>query len=222
MRWRTGLVIAALGVAAALVAPSLLRRVSFFEVRRVELLGARYLTGEDVVEALGLAPDRSLFDRLDGLDAKVAAIPGVRAARVSRRWPGTLVVRVTEADPVALAPRDGVLVLMDDGGRLLPFDPTRAPADLPVAQADSAVARVLGRVREAEPSLYALVQSARRVAGDVVLESGRGRYLLRADAPVPAIRALAAVLRDLATRAWTFQELDARFTDRVFVRGMKT
>jgi cell division protein FtsQ len=217
--WRV--LAAAVAVVAVLTGGSvLLRRASFFRVRQVQVVGARFLSGAEVAAALDLAPDASLFDPLAGLDRRVTKLAGVRHATVSRRWPGTLVVQVAEAEPVALTSHRGRLALMDEAGIVLPFDPTRAPVDLPVAPADRGVASLLARLREVEPRLFAQVEAASRFAGDVALQSGRRRFLLRADAGHDDLRALAAVARDLARRGRDFGELDGRFTDRVFVRGM--
>lgn len=199
--------------------PLLLRRSSFFRVRRVDVLGARYLSGPEVVRAMRLAPKASLFDPLEGIQDAVVAIPGVRRATVSRRWPGTLVVRVDEFEPVALTPRRGTLALMDGRGRVLPFDPTRAPADLPVAEADARVARLVARIKELEPGLFRAIVAAEGRQDDVVLQAGDRSFLLRADAGPAQIRALAAARDDLGRKGWKYRELDARFTDRVFVRG---
>ncbi|HKI94928.1 MAG TPA: hypothetical protein VJ992_06520, partial [Gemmatimonadales bacterium] len=48
--------VAALALLAVLV-PLGLRHVPFFRVRRVELVGVRYLAPDQVIGALGLAPD---------------------------------------------------------------------------------------------------------------------------------------------------------------------
>jgi hypothetical protein len=82
------------------------------------------------------------------------------------------------------------------------------------------VAQVLARVKEAEPALFSRIGGASRAGRDVVLSLGERRLLLRAGAPADAVRALAAVLEDLDRRGRTFRELDARFTDRIIVRGM--
>lgn len=212
----------ALAAGGAAVAPAALRSLEFFRVRRVEVLGARYLSGDDVLAVLALRADASLFDPTAPLARRVFAIVGVREARVTRRWPGTLVVRIVEWEPVALAPGQRGLAPLDARGRVLPFDPTRWPADLPVATADWVVARVLARLREHEPDLYGAIISARRIRGDVVLEAGPRRFLLRGDATADELRALAAVAEDLARKGRSYRELDARYAERILVRGMKT
>lgn len=208
--------------AVVLVAPGQLRRLEFFRVKRLEVIGARYVSGERVAAALGLPATASLFDDTAPLARKLVRLRGVREAKLSRRWPGTLVVRLTEADPVGLARTDSGLVLIDDRGRVLPFDPVRAPADLPLAPADPVVAGLMARLREWEPGLYSEVEAAERAGGDVALRTGNRRLLLRGDATPETLRALVAVMGDLSRKGKRYQELDARYTDRVYVRGMRS
>jgi cell division protein FtsQ len=201
------------------LAPLVLRRASFFRVRRIDLVGARYITGDQIAQALRLKPNASVFDELDPLQKRVFAIIGVRRATISRRWPGTIVVRIEEAEPVALTPRKSALALMDGGGRVLPFDPTRAPPDLPVSVADPGAARLIARLKDAEPALFRRVESVTLVQRDVALSGGDWRILVRSDAGRSQLRALATVVDDLARKGRRWRELDARFSDRVFVRG---
>lgn len=219
---RKRVLIASAALVAVLIvalAPLVLRRASFFRVRRVDLVGARYVTGDQIVQAMRLRPDASVFDELEPLQKRVFAIPGVRRAEVSRRWPGTLVVRIEEAEPVALTPRTQSLALMDGGGRVLPFDPTRAPPDLPVSVADAGAARLIARLKDAEPALFRRVESVSLVQRDVQLSGGDWRILVRPDAGRAQLRAVAIVVEDLARKGRRWRELDARFSDRVFVRG---
>ncbi|HET9512432.1 MAG TPA: FtsQ-type POTRA domain-containing protein [Gemmatimonadales bacterium] len=216
------------GIAAALIlgalllvaaVPKVLSQASFFQVRRVEVVGARYLSGPEVVAALKLPKRVSLFDQLEPVERSARAIAGVRDASVRRRWPATLVVELNEAEPVALTQGKRALVLLDGNGRVLPFDPTRAPPDLPLAPADRAVARLLARIKQREPGLYRVVTSATRERQVIRLQAGDRRFLLRTDAADEQLRALAVVLNDLARSGRRFRELDARFTDRIFVRS---
>ena len=201
------------------LAPRALRHASFFRIRRIDLVGARYVTGDQIAEAMRLRSRASVFDDLEPLQKRVFAIPGVRRVTVSRRWPGTLVVRVEEAEPVALTPRKTALALMDGGGRVLPFDPTRAPADLPVSVADAKAARLIARIKDAEPALFRRIVSVSVERQDVVLRGPDWRIVVRPDAGRSQLRALATVMEDLARKGRRWRELDARFSDRVFVRG---
>lgn len=205
-------------MAGGVGARALLRTLSFFSVRRVELAGARYLTPQEVGRALAIPNAMSVFDATGPLALRARAIPGVLEARVSRRLPGTIRVEVREAEPVALSERGGRLTLLDAAGRPLPFDPTRAPVDLPLAEADSGVARLLARVRESDPELFARIQRGVRVRQDVALDLDAGRILFRPGATTAEIRDLALVAEVLARQGRAWRELDARFPPRVVVR----
>ena len=208
----------ALLVAAGAGGRLLLRKLSFFSVRRIELIGARYLTPAEVTRALRLPAGANIFDDTEPLARRANAIPGVLEARITRRIPGALRVVVHEAEPVALAERGGRLVLLDATGRTLPFDPTSPAADLPLADPDSAVAGLLTRVRESDPELFAQVERGTRLRQDVALDVGEGRILFRAGASSDEIRDLSLVAGVLARQGRSWRELDARFLPRVIVR----
>ncbi len=197
----------------------LIRRLSFFSVQRVELVGARYLTPAVMARALAVPKGTSIFDGTAALERRASQVAGVVEARVSRRLPGTIRVTVREAEPVALAEKGGRLVLVDQAGRELPFDPTRPAEDLPLAEADSAVAGLLSRMRDAEPNLYAKVERGARIKRDVALDIAAGRLWFRAGATSEEIRHLVMVSEYLARRGRAWRELDARFASRVVVRG---
>lgn len=210
--------LAALCALAWLGAPRLMRRMTFFRVRQVEVVGLRYLDERDVVRRLGLPADASIVDALDGARAAAAAIPGVVAASVERRLPGTLRVTVLEEMPVALTPQEGRLVLIDRRGRVLPFDPTRAPASLPVAERHAGAAALLARLMVTDPLLFGAIDGARMEEREVVLELGRRQVRLRTDASPRTLRSAAAVWTMLEDQGRAWREIDARFVDRVFVK----
>lgn len=198
----------------------LLKTLSFFSIRRVEVVGARYLTPAAITRALAVPKAASLFDDLDPLERRARQVPGVIEASIGRRLPGTLRVTVREAVPVALAERGGRLVLVDQAGSVLPFDPTRPAEDLPLAaEPDPAVAGLLARMREVEPELFARVERAARLRRDVVLDLAAGRLWFRAGASSEDIRNLLLVADYLNRKGRSWRELDARFASRVIVRG---
>jgi len=214
------------GALAVVTIPALLglraglRALPFFSVRRIELVGARYLTAAEVVAALGVKDRASIFDDTDPWAERVRALPGVLEARIGRRLPGTLRVTVREADPVALTQRGNRLVLIGETGQVLPFNPTRPAMDLPLATADSAVAGVLTLIRESDPGLYARIQRAwRGERGGVVMDLDPGRLLLRTSAGPDEVEAVSLVADVLARQGRTWKELDARFLPRIVVRG---
>ena len=184
-----------------------------------DVLVARYLEAASVAAALELPAGASIFDPTGPLARRVRALPGVLDAEVGRRLPGTLRIRVRETEPIALARSGNRLVLVDEAGTVLPFDPASPAADLPLAAADSVVTGVLARIRDAEPELFGRIQRAARYRSDVVVDLDRGRFFLRGGAGPDDIQALTLVagLLDREGRSW--RELDGRFPPRIVVRA---
>ncbi len=211
-----------LAVTAPLWGPPVLRPFSFFAVRRIEVVGVRYLAPGTVVAALGLAPSASMWSDTKAMERRLLGVAGVRSATVARRLPSTLVVRIVEAEPVALAEGGTGLVPVDDSGRPLPYDPAATPVDAPVVpQATPRVVEALATIRATDYGLFADITAAREAAGaggDVVLDLEDGRVRLTAPLDPAVVRAVSAVRRDLVARGQKWQELDGRFDGWVVVR----
>ena len=204
---------------AANTTPGFLRRLDYFRVRRVEIAGLQYLPPGKVTAALGLESNATVFDDLAAAGRRLAALPGVISAEVERRLPGTLEIQVVEAVPVALAPRSGGLALLDSSGNVLPFDPAVFAPDLPVAATvDRRIARVLARVQEHDPQMFARVRTAWRVRDDVLLDVDGRRFWFGPAVTAEDIRAVTAVAQDLARQGRNYQELDGRYAGQVIVR----
>jgi hypothetical protein len=112
------------------------------------------------------------------------------------------------------------MALLDSSGTILPFDPTVAAPDLPVAaSADRRVARVLASVQTHDPVLFARVRTAWRVKDDVLLDVDGRRFWFGPAVTAEDIRALMAVAQDLARQGRQYRELDGRFAGQVIVRA---
>jgi cell division protein FtsQ len=124
-----------LGAAAAIAlgAHHFLVTSSRFAVVRVEATGSRKFTEEQLLSMAGSQRGANLF----ALDAEAAerlltASPWLQTARVSRKLPGTVVIRVTEHVAVALAALDGTLYLVArDGHPIKALEPGEE-ADFPI------------------------------------------------------------------------------------------
>ena len=223
-RWR-GLLAAAVALAllaSPLWAPHVLRRLSFFRVRRVEILGTRYTSPAELLERLRVDTTRSVWDPLDPLAARIRTHAQVESVTVTRRLPGTLVVQVRERHPVALVNAPGGLRAVDERGRRLPLDPSRTPVDAPVVTAaprDTMVYHLLGAMQREAPALYAKLSSIRAVGADEIV-------LQIADLPVRAMTNVTLarlgdiepVQRDLTRRQLRAAEIDLRYRDQVIAR----
>lgn len=202
--------------------PPVLRRLAFFRVRRIEVLGARYTPANEILERLHVDTMRSVWDPTGPLAARAQTHPQVERATVTRKLPGTLVVELTERRPVALVQKGGVLAAVDERGRVLPLDPSRTPVDAPIVTStpgDSAVYHLLGAMQREAPRLYARLGSITRVSKDEIL-------LRIADVSVRALTSVTLarlsdiepVERDLARRQLRAAELDLRYRDQVIAR----
>lgn len=234
--WTLPIVLAAVAfftLLAPLWAPLLLRRMSFFRVRHVEVSGVRYVEPRDILDRLKVDTSASVWDPTGPLEERVARHPLVREVTVSRKLPGTLVVRLVENVPVALVPTAKGFRAYDERGVALPIDPTTDDVDVPIlSRPDSALLALLGAARVQAPDLYRRLSEVRRegvgsaaarAAGPaggqelvLVLDSLPVRTL--ADITLHRLADLQLVERDLARRRLRATELDLRYRDQVIAR----
>lgn len=165
---------------------------SVFGVRDIQIKGTALVRSEQVEQIVGLGPD----DALASVDLGAVAstieqqLPPVKSASVSRSWPSTLVVTITERTPVATVTVDGAPWLIDATGTpylavadypgelptLLPLeveDPS--PKSLATREAVTVIAGLTDDVRE----LVALVSAPS--AGQVTLQLTDGRLVIWGD-----------------------------------------
>lgn len=226
MKRRAQWAAAAAGALAAgvLLGPLAVRHLTFFRVRRVELIGLRYLAPDQLVAQLGLKPDQNLFDDAGEIERRAERAAGIVSARVERRLPGTLRVVIVERVPVAFAPGPGGMVALDGAAQPLPYDPAATGLDLPlVPRADTVVVGVLARVRAADSTLFQEVDAAERGPGNaVILELGQRRVMVRGIPTIEDVQAVAAVRRHLIATGRSYTELDARFAGWVVARRSRS
>ena len=217
--------------------PRTLAEVDWFRVRTVHVEGVRLLSAAEVERLAAVPADANLWDDPAPVALRVRAHPLVREAAVSRRMPGTLVVRVEEREPVALLATP-TLEAVDREGRRLPLDPGRVPLDLPVIQPGAAsalaaaapaiapAAREIARLAEADPSLWANLSAVTAEgAREVTLALSEPPVHVRARIPLTMqrLREALAVLADATSRMGEPPAtLDLRFADQVVVRRGET
>lgn len=212
---------ALLGVLLApMWAPPLLGELEFFRIRKVEIVGVRYLAADEVFGRLGVDTAASVWDAFGPWRERIEEHPQVLEARLSRRLPGTLVIRIVENEPVALyASRDGMRPV-DRAGRELPFDPSRVDVDLPViAASDPAIAALLAAIRDRDPAMFDRISDVRRIGEDQIVLSFPD-FAVRATPDLSPARLadIIPVELDLARRGAQFVELDLRYRDQVIAR----
>ena len=208
--------------------PMILARMGFFRVRRVEVVGAHYLSPSDIIARMDVDTLTSVWDPTALLVSRVERHPGVAHASVHRKLPGTLVVEIVERVPVALVSTAGGFRPYDDRGTALPIDPTRVTVDAPVLlERDVPLLKLLGAMRASMPAMYARVSTARRpdrgeialdlkspVAGTAPTETVRGND----DLTLQRLADVEPVEQDLVRKHLRASEIDLRYRDQVIAR----
>jgi cell division protein FtsQ len=221
-RWKLALAAggAVIAVLAPIWGPRALAELAYFRVRRVEIVGARFVQPSDILGRLHVDTMSSVWQPVASLEERIASHPGVRSVRVGRRLPGTLVVEITERWPVALVPTPSGLVPIDEDGAALPIDLTRTTVDAPiVAYRDAGLFRLLGRMRVEAPELYGRVSEAARAGKDeVLLRISSVPVRAMADVSVERLADVGPVEQDLARRQLRAAEIDLRYRDQVIAR----
>lgn len=223
-------------------------KLEFFHLRSVLVEGTRYLTPEMVMERLALDTMRSVWDDPRPLLARLRSMPLVADAEISRRLPGTLVVRIREKVPVAFARSPRGMEAVDTAGNVLALDPSRDDLDLPLAmQRDTAILSLLGSVRAGDPTLFRRISEVSRegktslvlklipageearIAGNTanadsavappdVAPARPLRVLVPVGVSVARLADIFPVESDLVRRRVEIAELDLRYRDQVIAR----
>ncbi|NNC72083.1 MAG: FtsQ-type POTRA domain-containing protein [Sphingomonadaceae bacterium] len=196
-----------------------------FTVERVEILGIDQM---ERLPVYAVALDQRSMAMpnvdLDEIRERVEAFSWVGEARVSRRLPDTLVIAITERQPVAIWQHDRQLYLVDVDGEVLQQVPLDAMPDLPLIIGPSAnhqVANFEGLMDRA-PSLLPMLEGATWVGNrrwDLRFQSGE--TLALPEGEEDAARALIRFARmDGVTGLLGegFRRFDMRVPDRFVVR----
>jgi cell division protein FtsQ len=220
MKLAFGGILLLLVVGSPFWAPLVLRRMAFFRVRRVEIVGAHYVAASEILARLRVDTTISIWDPTGPLEARAREHAEVAQAVVRRKLPGTLVVELTERVPVALVPTNTGFRAYDALGNALPIDLTRVAVDAPIAsQRDTAVLRLLGTMRMEMPAMYARLSAISPVGVDelrIELQS----HVVRAmkDVTLERLADIDPVEADLERKQLRAAEIDLRYRDQVIAR----
>ena len=148
------------GVAlAAAWLPDALAELEVFRAREFQITGARLLEEQQVLAAAAISPFFSVFDDLTSIERRLEQHPLIRRARVTARFPETLLLTIEERDPVAFV-ANPLLEPVDREGRILPLDPVALRLDLPV------LIRAGGSAALSPSQLRVLAMEVDRLAAD--------------------------------------------------------
>lgn len=212
-----GSVVGVIALAGVLVTAA--RWVLNRPVERVVINGEFERVSADRLEAVlrGLVGKGFLGADLNAIQEQVMAQPWVASARVSRQWPSTLDVTVTEEEPAARWGADG---LLNPRGRLFVEHTTHIPPELPRlegpegSEAEVAARFVAIQERLVERGLrLAALKLDGRGAWSLVISNGIGVRLGSKDVEARLTRFFEALDNVVAPVAADVQFVDMRYTN---------
>lgn len=196
-----------------------------FRTSEITVSGRRHIPADQIIAALGVRNGDSIL----GLDiaaahSRLEALPGVRAAVIERRLPGSLHLVIVEREPVALWQRSGTYTLVDRDGHEIPGS-IEGFEDLPLVVGEGAgpKAAELLTLLDREPELAARVKAATRIGNrrwNLLLDRIEDGFEVRLPEvePETAWHRLAELERDRSLSGRAVAMIDLRVPDRLVLR----
>jgi cell division protein FtsQ len=205
-------------------------------ISRITVTGnSRLSKGEVVALVDGIRGANMLTVDLDEWRRKLLSSPWVADAAMRRVLPGTVVVAISERQPMGIGRINGELYLIDDrGGVIDQFGPNYAEFDLPIIDGlaprdnatliDTARAALAARVLAA---LQARPDLARRISEIDVSDDRDATLILKGDTAlvrvgteqfVDRLQSYVDLAPALRERVAAIDSVDLRFDQRVYVR----
>ncbi|MFT7600305.1 MAG: cell division septal protein FtsQ [Acidimicrobiales bacterium] len=133
-RRRLRTLVALAAVTLGVIATIGLLNSSMLDVDGIEVAGATHTAAEDIERATAIELGLPLVDvDLGAAEHGVERLPWILDARVDRRWTGTILVEVTEREPVSAIATETGFALVDSSGRQLEIVDERPPGYMPIA-----------------------------------------------------------------------------------------
>lgn len=230
----------------AVLSPHVLRHFDAFRVRKVEVVGARYLEPEEALALSGITDSASVFDDFEPRADRLRDSRLIEDVRFERWLPHTVRIHITETRPVALV-RAAQLKAVDAAGRLLPVELAGSVLDVPILigkaqfeSEDSVLASpaaelvsAVGRIRDLDPELLGDVSEFGVADGGGLLLvmdwPGQPEILLPKAPDSRTLKYVREVLEHIRTDAVAnaeegaasprdrLERIDARYRDELFV-----
>lgn len=232
-----GLLVALCGTGGLLWGRRLLSTVPYFDVRQVEVVGARWIAPDSILRMAVIERDRSVWDDWSDVEARLRAHPLVEEADVRRRGLRGLRIVVDEVQPLALVGTPELRAILSDG-HILPIDPAGTSMDLPLLTREAGIDRdsmrirggpalaalkAFGRLRSMDPGLAEVVSDfdlidEQGLIVNFVASQPAERLTMPAEIDERLVRRIRATMSDLRTRGMNAELMEARYADQVVVR----
>ncbi len=236
-----GLLVVAGGIAGSVWGRRLLASIDYFNVRQVEVVGARWVAPDSLLRLVAIGRGRSVWDDFSEIERRLIRHPLIDEAHIRRSGLRSLRVVVREVEPLALVGTPELRAVRGDG-TLLPIDPAGTSLDLPLLTVQAELAEDSTRLRDGS-ALRALAIFARLQVLDPGLASVISDFELAVDQGLMAnlttaqpaqrlalpsaidetlVRRVRATLADLRSRGVAATLVEARYADQIVVRREQT
>jgi hypothetical protein len=232
-----GLLVVAGGIGGWVWGRELLVGISYFNVRRVEVTGARWVAPDVLLRMASIGRDRSVWEDYSNVEVRLIEHPLVDEAQIRRSGIHSLRIVVREAEPVAFVGVPELRAVHGDGS-VIPIEPAGTELDLPLLTEAASLAEDSSRIApgpalralETFAALHALDPGLSAVVSDFGLARGHGlsanlvvsqpaRHLALPDRiDESLVRRVRATLDDLRRRGETADMIEARFANIIVVR----
>lgn len=147
------------------VGRSFIEKTSWSNLETVQVVGTRRLSDREIISASKLQRNMNIMRLpLERVAAEVQKLPGVASAKVVRRLPRRVVIKIEERKPVAAIFKEQ-LWLLDETGALFPLASPREIVDVPVLSGDFSfnsiglpyikhAAKLAGTIRDGFPVVF--------------------------------------------------------------------
>lgn len=235
-----GLTVVGAILAAAIWGQQFLARLSYFDVRRVEVVGTRWVAPDSLLVLAGIGSDRSVWEDYSAASLRLTDHPMIEEARIRRAGLRALRITVREVEPVALVGIPELRAVRADGG-LLPIDPIASGIDLPLLTLEARLTddstrlaegpamealKSFAALHELDPGLTAVVSDFEQLGSDdvmlnLMMSEPVRTIVLPARVDERLVRRVRATLTDLRRRGAKAAVLEARYADQIVVRRVQ-
>jgi len=95
-------------------------KAPFFDINEIVCQGQDKLTAEQVIKISGVSKGNNIFiTSISDAKENLLKNPEIRSASVNRVFPNRIRIEIVEAVPVAYAEYDGMVLLLDDSGKII-------------------------------------------------------------------------------------------------------
>ncbi len=212
-----------MGLGAAPDKPVETAASAWFPVEEILAAGHYHTRKSDLLAAIGVKPGDDMMDvNPQAIRAQVEALDWVSGARVTRLWPSTLEIEISEKEPYAIWQTRGVLWLVDRAGGRITKQGVEEFAGLPMVVGDGAPehAAELIEILNRFPVIQRANKASVRVGGrrwDLHLKNGI-QVRLPEDGVEDALHRLTLLQQEQKIFERDIETVDLRLADRLVIR----